>query len=176
MCLATLGGEVVLESKRGKRRLSADSFQTGMLATAKAPDEILVEARFPVAASGFGFAFEEITRRRGDFAIVALAAVASNSTIRLGVGGVADKPAVREWKDLDGDSLDDALNAFTIGGGYVYLNRGVLAEAGDACELAGVLAHEIAHVRERHIARRSEGQGLVMLASLVARHLLLFVR
>lgn len=63
---------------------------------------------------------------------------------------------------------DDTLNAFTIGGGYIYLNSGILAQAGDACELAGVLAHEIAHVRERHIAKKSEGQGLAMLASLAA--------
>ncbi|MCE2391651.1 MAG: M48 family metalloprotease [Proteobacteria bacterium] len=63
---------------------------------------------------------------------------------------------------------DDELNAFTIGGGYVYLNRGVIAQAGDINELAGVLAHEIAHVRQRHIARRREGGGLTTLATLAS--------
>jgi predicted Zn-dependent protease len=63
---------------------------------------------------------------------------------------------------------DDALNAFTIGGGYVYLHSGVLAQVGDVSELAGVLAHEIAHVRLRHIAERSEGQGVATLATLAA--------
>ena len=63
---------------------------------------------------------------------------------------------------------DDALNAFTIGGGYVYLNSGVLAQAGDVSELLGVIAHEVAHVRKRHIARRSEGQGIATLATLAA--------
>ncbi len=63
---------------------------------------------------------------------------------------------------------DDSLNAFTIGGGYIYLHTGVLAQVGDASELAGVLAHEIAHVRRRHIAKRSEGQAAATLATLAA--------
>jgi predicted Zn-dependent protease len=62
----------------------------------------------------------------------------------------------------------DELNAFTIGGGYVYISSGVLAQAGDVTELAGVLAHEIAHVRLRHVAKAQENQGLVTLASLAA--------
>jgi beta-barrel assembly-enhancing protease len=63
---------------------------------------------------------------------------------------------------------DDALNAFTIGGGYIYLNSGVIAQAGSVSELSGVLAHEIAHVRNRHIAKRAEGQGITTLATLAA--------
>lgn len=63
---------------------------------------------------------------------------------------------------------DPALNAFTIGGGYVYITTGVLSQAGDANEFAGVLAHEIGHVEKRHIARRSEGQGVTTLATLAS--------
>jgi predicted Zn-dependent protease len=63
---------------------------------------------------------------------------------------------------------DSALNAFTIGGGYVYITTGVLGQAGDVNELAGVLAHEIGHVERRHVARRSEGQGLATLATLAS--------
>jgi len=55
---------------------------------------------------------------------------------------------------------DPALNAFTIGGGYVYITTGVIEQAGDVNELAGVLAHEIGHVEKRHVARQNEGQGL----------------
>jgi 2-furoyl-CoA dehydrogenase FAD binding subunit len=112
LCLATLGGEVILKSVRGERRLSAAAFQTGMLSTAREPDEMVVAARYPVRKPGEGFAFTEVAKRRGDFAIVALAAVATATGIRLGVGGVADRPAVREWDALEGDALDDALNAF----------------------------------------------------------------
>jgi 2-furoyl-CoA dehydrogenase FAD binding subunit len=112
LCLATLGGEVVLRSRRKKRVLNAAEFQTGMLSTAKRPDEMMVAARYPAARAGCGYAFREISRRHGDFAIVALAAVAGGGKIRLGVGGVADKPAVREWDNLDDQSLAEALNDF----------------------------------------------------------------
>ena len=119
LCLATLGGEVVLRSSKGERVLSAEEFQTGMLSTAKRADEIVAAARFPVAKSGHGYAFTEMAQRRGDFAIVALAAIASGTRLRLGVGGVADKPTVREWDLLEGDALDDALNEFAWDlGGY----------------------------------------------------------
>ncbi len=62
----------------------------------------------------------------------------------------------------------DNLNAFTIGGGYVYLSSAVVAQAGDVAELAGVLAHEIAHVKLRHIAKAKENQGLATLISMAA--------
>ncbi|HEY5609892.1 MAG TPA: M48 family metallopeptidase, partial [Thermoanaerobaculia bacterium] len=42
------------------------------------------------------------------------------------------------------------LNAFALPGGYVYLNRGILESAKSEGEVAGVLAHEIAHVALRH--------------------------
>lgn len=112
LCLATLGGEVILKSVRGERTLAASAFQTGMLSTAREPDEMVVAARYPVKKPGEGFAFAEVAKRRVDFAIVALAAVAAGTKIRLGVGGVTDRPAVRDWDALEGDALDDALNEF----------------------------------------------------------------
>lgn len=111
LCLATLGGEVVLRSSRRERVVSAEDFQIGLLATARQPDELVAAARYPVRKPGEGYAFTEMAQRRGDLAIVALAAVASADKIRLGVGGVADRPTVREWGMLDSDALDDALNA-----------------------------------------------------------------
>jgi predicted Zn-dependent protease len=61
---------------------------------------------------------------------------------------------------------DPVLNAFTIGGGYVYVTTGVIEQAGDVNELAGVLAHEIGHVEKRHVARQNEGQGLSTLLTI----------
>jgi 2-furoyl-CoA dehydrogenase FAD binding subunit len=119
LCLATLGGEVVLRSTSGTRTVKAADFQIGMLSTARRVDEIVVAARYPAKRAGEGFAFTEMAQRRGDFAIVAVAATARNGTVRLGVGGVADAPAVREWDGLEGDALDDALNAMAWDlGGY----------------------------------------------------------
>jgi len=44
----------------------------------------------------------------------------------------------------------DVVNAFSIPGGYVYVNRGLIERADNVAQLAGVLGHEIAHVVERH--------------------------
>jgi predicted Zn-dependent protease len=45
-------------------------------------------------------------------------------------------------------------NAFALPGGYVYVTRGLLALCNSEDELAGVIGHEMAHVLERHAARR----------------------
>ena len=110
LCLATLGGEVVLRSARGRRRLGAQAFFSGILQTARAADELLEAAHFPLAAAGERHGFVEFAMRHGDFAIVALAAVVGPGSIRLGVGGVADRPTVARWPRLAGSALEDALN------------------------------------------------------------------
>ncbi len=47
-----------------------------------------------------------------------------------------------------------AINAFALPGGYIGVNSGLILAAENESELAGVMAHEIAHVTQRHIARR----------------------
>ncbi len=46
------------------------------------------------------------------------------------------------------------LNAFALPGGPVWINRGILVEAGNEAQVAGVMAHEIAHVAQRHSAQQ----------------------
>ena len=111
LCLATLGGDVVLRSHAGTRTLPAAAFQTGMLSTACREDEMVAAVRFPTAEPGAGYAFTEFARRHGDFALVAIATIARANGIRIGVGGVAEQPVVRDWPLLAGSALDDALNA-----------------------------------------------------------------
>ena len=95
LALAVAGGEIVLRSRRGERVLAASDFQKDMLTTARAGDELIVAARFPVA-NGAGIAFREVARRHGDFAIIAVAALADDkNAVRLGVGGMAGRPMVR---------------------------------------------------------------------------------
>ncbi len=50
------------------------------------------------------------------------------------------------------DSPD--INAFALPGGFIYVNRGLLAYLDSEAELASVLAHEIGHITERHHTRR----------------------
>ena len=64
-----------------------------------------------------------------------------------------------------------AINAFATPGGYVYLNQGLINLAENEAELAGVLAHEIAHVNGRHIAEiidRSTKLSISTLAAILA--------
>jgi len=56
---------------------------------------------------------------------------------------------------------DDSLNAFTIGGGYVYIHRGLLPYLNTEAELAAVLGHEIGHDVARHPAR-SQAHGVML--------------
>ncbi|HNS93258.1 MAG TPA: FAD binding domain-containing protein [Thauera sp.] len=112
LCLALLDGEVVLRSRRGARVLQAGDFFQGMLMTARKPDELVEEVRYPLASAGTGYAFEEFSSRHGDFAIVACAAAVNGDGIRLAVGGVADRPRVIALPRLGGNALDDALNDF----------------------------------------------------------------
>jgi beta-barrel assembly-enhancing protease len=63
---------------------------------------------------------------------------------------------------------DSAINAFATPGGYVYVSRGLIALADSEAELAGVMAHEIAHVNARHIAQMIERSQKVNLATLAA--------
>jgi len=92
-----LDAEFVLRGRaRGRVIPAADWFQ-GYLATSRRPDEMLTEVRFPAAKPGTGVAFEEVTRRHGDFAIVGVAVSLTLtdgviSDARLAFAGVGDVP------------------------------------------------------------------------------------
>ena len=60
----------------------------------------------------------------------------------------------------------DEVNAFALPGGFLYVNTAVLTAADEEAELAGVLAHEIAHVAARHAAESMSKQNAVGLASI----------
>jgi carbon-monoxide dehydrogenase medium subunit len=73
--LTALEGEIVARGPKGERVVKpAALFQT-YLTTSLAADEILTEVRLPAMRDGAGYAFEEFSRRHGDFAIIGIAAV-----------------------------------------------------------------------------------------------------
>ena len=63
---------------------------------------------------------------------------------------------------------DSSINAFALPGGYIGVNTGLILLAQSESELASVLAHEISHVTQHHIARSVSSQKDAMLASLAA--------
>lgn len=63
---------------------------------------------------------------------------------------------------------DKSFNAFTIPGGYIYVNRGLLQRIHSDDEIAAVLAHEIGHVAARHTAKQIQAQmGYSLIMDLV---------
>ena len=102
ICLVAVLLEAVLiaRSSKGERAIAARDFFQGAMTTALAADECLVAARFPAWRDGFrlGTGFQEMSIRRGDFALVAAAAqlvLDRDGTCRraaLGLGGVAPVP------------------------------------------------------------------------------------
>ena len=92
-----LDAEFVVRGPAGERVIPAAQWFEGYLTTARRPDELLVEIRFPAARQGTGVSFTEVARRHGDFAIVGLAVslVVSGGVIseaRLAFAGVSDVP------------------------------------------------------------------------------------
>jgi len=98
MVLQALDGEVVARGPQGERRVEASELFTAPLTTSLMPDEILTEVRFPVMPTGAGYAIEEFARRKGDFAIAAIAVMLMRdgercTTARLATAGIGPIPA-----------------------------------------------------------------------------------
>lgn len=121
LCLALLEGEVVLASASGKRQVAANAFQTGLLQTDRREDELITAVRFPAGAGAAGAAFQEVARRHGDFAIVAVGVTAKqDGSLRIAVGGVADRPHAEEVPSglSQGDQTEYANTLAWRLGGY----------------------------------------------------------
>jgi carbon-monoxide dehydrogenase medium subunit len=95
---ACLDAELRALGPRGSRTIGGRDFQTSYFTTALAPDELLAEMRLPVLARGAGWAFLELTKRAGDFAIVAVAVSLERGPghgvlrPRIALGAVAERP------------------------------------------------------------------------------------
>jgi aerobic carbon-monoxide dehydrogenase medium subunit len=92
-----LDAELVVRSQSGERVIPAAEWFEGYFMTARRPDELLVQVRFPAAKPGTGVSFQEVARRHGDFAIVGLAASLTLSgdaisDARLAFAGLSDVP------------------------------------------------------------------------------------
>jgi predicted Zn-dependent protease len=90
--------------------------------------------------------------------------------------GLYDSPQLNKYVNLVGNAIalntgrpelqfrfgvldTDEINAYAAPGGYVFVTKGAMARMHDESELAGVLAHEIAHIVERHIVKELNIKG-----------------
>jgi CO/xanthine dehydrogenase FAD-binding subunit len=80
--VVALGGRLRAQSARGERWIEASEFFVGALTTALESDEMLTEVELPAAPPRSGAAFMEVSRRRGDFALIGVAC-----TLRLDADG-----------------------------------------------------------------------------------------
>jgi len=97
LVMTALGASYELSDGRETRQIKAEEFSVTLYTTELQPDELLVTARVPVLGPGWGWSFREVSRRRGDFAMVAAAALVRSAggvvvESRLALAGVADRP------------------------------------------------------------------------------------
>jgi CO/xanthine dehydrogenase FAD-binding subunit len=78
-----LNARLHLQSTKGHRSIDARAFFTGALTTALRDDEMLVEVELPSLPLRTGTAFLEVARRRGDYAMMGVAAVVTRTDVRL---------------------------------------------------------------------------------------------
>jgi carbon-monoxide dehydrogenase medium subunit len=119
-----LDGTLVARGPNGIRHIQAEQFFQSFLTTTRKQDEIVVEARLPVLPAGAGWAFDEVTRRHGDYALVGVGCVVQLDEsgrahgVRLAACGISDRPirlkaaeAVLNGTSLAADDLDAAARA-----------------------------------------------------------------
>ena len=119
----TCDAQILVAGPKGTRTIAAGSFFTGALSTVLADDELIVEVRLPAWPRQRRWAFEEFSRRRGDFALAGLAVFYdSNGTgvlnAHIGVIGSCHRPhrvpqaeALINGRRLDATSIQAAARA-----------------------------------------------------------------
>ena len=96
-CLMALDGVVLVRSVNAERRIPAKDFFLDLYTTALKPDELIVACEVPVKQAADAFAFDELARRHGDYAIVGLAVAAERvpgglTKLRLAYLGMGTTP------------------------------------------------------------------------------------
>lgn len=122
----SLGARYLVQSSGGQRWLAADAFMTGLFVTALEPGELLVAIEIPPMASRTGWAFLEMARRHGDFALAGVAC-----TLTLDSEGNCDEARLALFGVGDGPILSTGAAAALKG---AKPNRDAFRAAADAVE------------------------------------------
>ena len=124
-CCVALDAQFVMAGRAGTRRVAARDFFEGLYTTALRPDEVLTQVEIAASGPQYRSAFVELAQRRGDYAIVGLAAVAKSargvlSDLRLAFLGVGSVPvlargamAVMEGKRAATEAIAAATQALS---------------------------------------------------------------
>jgi carbon-monoxide dehydrogenase medium subunit len=117
--VAALEGRLLLRSRRGVRSIAAEEFFIGPLTSARKPDEILETIEIPVPGVRTGWAFREVARAHGAFALVGAATTVQLredgrlGRVRLALLGVGGSPYLPEWLEqmTAGEEASESLFA-----------------------------------------------------------------
>jgi 2-furoyl-CoA dehydrogenase FAD binding subunit len=106
--LRLLGGSLDVASSSGRRTIAADDLFAGPLESTLSSDEIALAAFFPALRPGAGVAFDEVSRRHGDYALCGAAALVEDERVSVGYLSVSDVPTVVDLTGVPEDDLGDA--------------------------------------------------------------------
>ncbi|AKG73544.1 FAD binding domain-containing protein [Salinicoccus halodurans] len=101
-----LGGKAIIQSEIETRETELNDFFLTYLTTDMMPDELLTSIHVPISDVPTGYAFEEISRRHGDFALVSAVCLMNRNIsgkitdLRLAIGGVDAVPMLADEEDL----------------------------------------------------------------------------
>ena len=146
-----LDARLEVQSNAGRRTIEARDFFLGALTTALEDGDMLVEVRLPKLQEGTGWAFEEVARRSGDFALASVAVIMSSdgdrvSDLRIGMMGVGETPmrATEAENILTGQRYSEAAVAAAVDAirAAVEPNTDLHASADYRRHLVGILAQQ----------------------------------
>jgi carbon-monoxide dehydrogenase medium subunit len=166
MVLTLLDGHLTVASVRGIRQVEARDLFAGPLETTLGSDEIATEAFFPALAARAGVAFDEVSRRHGDYALVGVGAVVELDGRGVGraVAGflsVDDVPLVLDVSEAFARSGTDIEGAYRAAAGLarerVDPQGDIHASADYRRHLAGVLTERV--LRRASAAASDRGEA-----------------
>jgi CO/xanthine dehydrogenase FAD-binding subunit len=133
MLAVLYGATIRVQGPRGRRDIPAEEFFISALTNCLEPEEIVFEIDFPVLTSHTGWAFEEVARRFGDFALASIAVSLEVfddkiADARVAVMGVADTP--RRLRDAE-EALRGVQGGPEAAAGFAALIRSCVSPASD---------------------------------------------
>ncbi|MBI3374553.1 MAG: xanthine dehydrogenase family protein subunit M [Betaproteobacteria bacterium] len=132
-CAVALEATIVVSGRNGERRIKAEQFFKGLFETDLKPGEVVTAAEFPVAGRNDKSVFLELSRRRGDYAIIGLAAHNSRfvffgaGTKPVLAGNAASKTSLQEARAALATDLDPPADLYNSSATKLHL-AGVLLE------------------------------------------------
>lgn len=156
---------IAIAGPSGERTVAASEFFTGTMSTAVAADELVTSVHFPAARPAQGFAFAEVARRHGDFALAGVAVrVEARDALapvaRVTCFGVSDRPVVRDLSGClavavagDGARTPEAHVTDAVAEGCAELADEVVDTVGDIHASTAYRRQLIASLTRRELAR-----------------------